>query len=382
MRVAYVSQFDPNDPTVWSGTVYNMARSLELGRMDVERVGPIEVEAPLSTRLAAAWNIRVQKSTHYQTERHPGLLKAMAKETERELADREWDLILSPGTLPLAYLRTDAPVAIWSDCTFACMHNFYPDYKNLPESTVRDGNDADRRAFERADALIFASQWAADSAVDAYGIDRAKTHIVPLGANVEPSMEREDVMAAIDARPTDECRLIFVGKRWERKRGALAVDIARILNDYGLKTTITLVGTDPPEGWPVPDFCEVVGFVDKSTPEGKAHFEALLSESHFLVVPSDAEAFGLVYAEANCYGVPAIGCRVGGVQDVVRDGVNGMTFEVDAKSSAYADWIKSCFTHRDRYTRLAQAAYKEYTNRLNWSTAGAHVREVLESISG
>jgi len=43
-----------------------------------------------------------------------------------------------------------------------------------------------------------------------------------------------------------------------------------------------------------------------------------------LVLPSDAEGFGLVLIEAMAAGVPVIGTNVPGIRDVINDGVNGL----------------------------------------------------------
>ena len=46
----------------------------------------------------------------------------------------------------------------------------------------------------------------------------------------------------IEARPNDRCRLLFVGIGWERKGGDVAVEVARLLNDRGLPTELTMLG--------------------------------------------------------------------------------------------------------------------------------------------
>jgi glycosyltransferase involved in cell wall biosynthesis len=46
-----------------------------------------------------------------------------------------------------------------------------------------------------------------------------------------------------------------------------------------------------------------------------------------VLVPSQAEAFGLVALEAQACGVPVVGFRVGGIAEIVRDGVTGLLAE-------------------------------------------------------
>ncbi len=55
--------------------------------------------------------------------------------------------------------------------------------------------------------------------------------------------------------------------------------------------------------------------------------------SVFVLTPrqinGDVEGFGMVFLEANKYGVPVVGSRTGGVTEAVLDGVNGLLVEPD-----------------------------------------------------
>ena len=49
----------------------------------------------------------------------------------------------------------------------------------------------------------------------------------------------------------------------------------------------------------------------------------LLQAANLLLLPSETESFGLVALEAMASGVPVIATRVGGLPEVVEDGVTG-----------------------------------------------------------
>ena len=56
-----------------------------------------------------------------------------------------------------------------------------------------------------------------------------------------------------------------------------------------------------------------------------AGLDAFYRNARFLVVPSRCfETFGLVAAEAMAHGIPVIASRIGGLQEVVEDGVTGL----------------------------------------------------------
>ena len=53
------------------------------------------------------------------------------------------------------------------------------------------------------------------------------------------------------------------------------------------------------------------------------HVERLIPKHHVLLMPSEMEAFGLAALEAMACGVPPVATRVGGVPELIDDGVDG-----------------------------------------------------------
>jgi glycosyltransferase involved in cell wall biosynthesis len=103
-------------------------------------------------------------------------------------------------------------------------------------------------------------------------------------------------------------------------------------------------------------------------------------EAHFLVLPTRSEAFGVVFCEASAFGVPSVASRTGGVPSAIAEGRNGRLLPPDASPDDYAAAILELFSDPDAYRRLGLSAYREYEERLNWTTSGARVRGLLETI--
>jgi glycogen(starch) synthase len=59
----------------------------------------------------------------------------------------------------------------------------------------------------------------------------------------------------------------------------------------------------------------------------------LLAAADVFAMPSRVDSFGIVYLEAWAYGVPVIGCRAGGVPDVIGDGQDGLLVEFGDQAS-------------------------------------------------
>ncbi|WP_439840028.1 glycosyltransferase [Aeromonas caviae] len=83
-----------------------------------------------------------------------------------------------------------------------------------------------------------------------------------------------------------------------------------------------------------------------------ANLDQILNDALAVVVPSIwEEPFGRVVIEANSYGVPVFARNIGGLSELVVNGVNGMLYEdefdceFEQKLIGFIDWALSC----DRY---------------------------------
>lgn len=82
---------------------------------------------------------------------------------------------------------------------------------------------------------------------------------------------------------------------------------------------------------------------------------AALDAATFLVLPSRSEGMGRVVVESLARGRPVLGARVGGIPELVEDGVNGVLID-PADTGALADAIVRLATDRALLERLAAAA--------------------------
>ena len=158
-----------------------------------------------------------------------------------------------------------------------------------------------RLPFRGAPMRHMRPHWAAEHAKQL--TDPVKIYVLPFGASVAIEHTMQDVEAWAKKKRQERqrgCNLLFLGVDWIRKGGPLAIEAAKILNGRGVPTTLTVVGCQPPVE--VPDFVRVLGFISKSTAEGRGRIKELLQESDFLILPSEAEAAGVVFCEASAFG--------------------------------------------------------------------------------
>lgn len=374
MKLAYVTTYRSSDIRKFSGLAYHIGKALSNQSITLDVIDSLS--KPLSPAFKAKQAAyRFLAGKRHLRDREPLILRSYAGQIARRLANTNSDAVFSPGTIPLSDLDCDLPIVFWTDATFAGMVDFYPEFSNLSAETVRNGNRAEQAALARCRLALYASDWGARSAIENYQVDPSKVRVVPFGANLEISPSYEDVRDAIRSRPKDRCRLLFVGTDWSRKGGDLAVEVARTLNQRGIRSELTIAGCKSP--MPQPTFVRSLGFINKAASGEAARLSQLLAESHFLIVPSRAECFGHVFCEASAFGVPSLTTNVGGIPTAVRNNLNGKTFPLDAGADDYCDYIEETLRSEARYRELALSAFNEYQTRLNWNVAGQTAKQLI-----
>jgi glycosyltransferase involved in cell wall biosynthesis len=105
--------------------------------------------------------------------------------------------------------------------------------------------------------------------------------------------------------------------------------------------------------------------------------QAAIETFDVLVLPSEAEGFGLVLIEAMAMGVPVVATDVPGIRDVVRDGVNGLLIPV-GKPDQLAGAIRQVVETDSLRQRLIQAGMHEVRRRYDWSVVLPQYRKLLK----
>jgi glycosyltransferase involved in cell wall biosynthesis len=313
--------------------------------------------------------------------RDPGVIRQYARQIARELRTKPVDVIVSNGTIPVALLDCAAPIVFWCDATFAGMVDFYPGFTNLQRESLENGDRMEQAALSRAALAIYASEWAAGTCLEHYRVDPTKIEVVPFGPNLAKERAVEEIEALIRARSLQTCRLAFSGIDWQRKGVDLALDLAGALNRAGLRTELAIIGCRPPQDRDLPDYVEVAGYVNTSTPAGSEAYESRLARAHFLVLPTRADCSPRVIYEANALGVPAITSRVGALPAMVRRDVNGAAFPADGGFvQAAADYILGVMRTEAAYAGLAARTVRYHKENHTWEKSARRIVGLLEKL--
>jgi glycosyltransferase involved in cell wall biosynthesis len=372
MRVAYVYDLAADDVMVQSGRPSSILR--QLGRLtELEAIFPLNhwVKYAFAPKYAF---YKMRKRT-YRADREPAVLQSMARQIERRLRGKSVDRIFAPGSHVLSCLETDVPKVLCADATFASVVDRYGEFLDCAPEYLRQGHAQEAQALAKCAAVIFPSEWAARSAIEDYGVDRTKIHIVPFGANLDVPAAAA-VEEAIEAREFNRLRVLFIGRDWQRKGGELMLEAAAIAQRNGVPFEIDIVGPSRPPA-DLPDYVRYHGLLMKSVPSDRLVLGRLMREAHILFVPSRAENFGMTFCEAAAFGIPSLSTSVGGIPTIVRPGISGWCLPIEADACDYAEILGKCYADPAEYRQLARSARAFYDANLTWDAFGERLIQIL-----
>lgn len=380
IQIAYLTSVDIKKS--WSGISYHAAQALQKHCGEVFYIGPQDSDQK-SGKQAFYKTLRslLKKiaRNYIVYDYHISVGKKFAKVASQVFAQRSFDVIVAPTSITeIAFLETDIPVVLLEDATFALLHNYYHLYTNIPKRAVRQLDAATNRALKKASLIVYSSAWAAQSAIKDYSADPQKVHVVPMGANFANLPGKEIVQ---QRKKSDRCRLLFVGVDWQRKGGQIAFETLLKLEELGIQAELIICGCIPPKTISH-ERMRVIPFLDKYDDKQRKELEQLYLTSDFLLLPTRSEAYGIVFCEANAYGLPAITTHTGGVPEVVRDGENGFALPLSAGGAEYAGLIAQIYRDDQRYFELVQSSRAAYDARLNWDVWGITMRNLITEMLG
>ena len=376
MRYGLFATGDPESLNTWSGLPPFMLGALQ------RNLGNVTPIAPMSVRTARLFYMVTNSRHRISGKWHPAHLNPVAIRLARSrlkaaVKGMQPDLVFAIAASTLVEAVPDRTKVVYvTDGTFRLLHNYYDKLSKISVSAARCADAFEQRAISRADALVYSSEWAADSAVRDYGALRSKITVVPFGANLpEPPSAPSPVK--FDGKTL---RLFLLGVEWRRKGVDIAIETASALRAKGVEAMLTIVGCTPPDGTTLPSWVENIPFLSKNVPADYRRFKQLFQESHFFILPTRAECSGVVLGEAAAYGLPVIVNDTGGVRDMVVDGETGSVLMPDADGADYAARILELTSSPDTYATMRGKSRQRFENTLNWDAWAAPVADVARSL--
>ena len=299
----------------------------------------------------------------------PLAFRRRSEAAERLLArrDGEYDLVLqlqtlfAPGTRP-------RPYAIYTDNTYTQTRRFYPQWAPLSRRADRAWLELEQTTFRNAGAVFGKSRWVCQAIVDDYGCDPAV--VVPVGGGAN------SLAATLEGKSYERRIALFVGNKYELKGVPTLLQAWELVRSRLPEALLWIVGLEPPRGvrGHLPSV-QWLGYV-----ADRQQLDSLYREASVFVLPTQFEAWGHVAVEAMGCGLPCVTTNVGGLPEIVEDGITG-TLVPPRDSAALAEALIALLDDPARAARLGRAGHDKVREQLTWRATAERMAPYLEAVA-
>ena len=123
-----------------------------------------------------------------------------------------------------------------------------------------------------------------------------------------------------------------------------AIKLTQKMNELGQKTNLFIIGAKPPKDIILPKNIKLIKFLDKN--KNNQEFNKILFNSHFHLLFSNTEAFGVVNCEASAYGLYTITHDLGGIEGAIFNNKNGFRFSKNEPIEKISKYLINIFRNK------------------------------------
>lgn len=254
----------------------------------------------------------------------------------------------------------------------------------------------ERTAVEAADAVIAVSSGMREDVLSVYpSLDPNRVHVVKNGIDTDvwypaPPERGESVLAELGVDPSRPM-VAFVG-RITRQKGVPHLIAAAHRFDPDIQLVLCAGAPDTPEiaaevSAAVQELASRrsgVFWVQEFLPIGK--IREILSAATAFICPSVYEPLGIVNLEAMACGTAVVASDVGGIPEVVAEGVTGRLVHYDAADPAgfeagLAEAVNAVVSDPEQARRFGAAGRQRCIEEFSWAHIAEQTLEIYRKVS-
>lgn len=367
MNIAITSRSKIEDIKYWSGTIKNIYNALKLNK----RIKIIKIDnLNNSIRKIHALKrevIKFTKNEKYDDAYNETVSKNFSNQIQNKINKiNKIDCILCFDASLVSYLKTDIPIILWTDLLYSHYYDHYYKNKKIVKNSLNSINKIEISTIKKAKKILLPTKWALAKAKNKYIKYSRKFYLLPFGPNFKTKIKKKNVKKIISRRSKNCLYLLTLSVDWERKGIEKLIKLKEIIKKKNIKIKLLIIGLKKKTLLKDKDI-KIIPFIDKTNINGEKKISNYLVRSHFHILFSTAEAYGISLIEANSRAVPNISFKVGGISNVIKKNINGKLFKKDEDLDVIADYIIRIYQNKKKYYKLAKSSYDYYYKNFEYS---------------
>lgn len=315
----------------------------------VTYTGPINPPVRTAAKIAASLLRRIGVPRDFSFFSEDRLRRIATEYTGLGRVDAALDFF--HGFTPWILTRPDRPYLAWSDCTFHDYVRIYHDVEGFKASDLARIEEAEATWLSGAERILFTSRWAANRALETYGLRKDMLGVVGLFG--EADLPENDAYE-------DGSHFLFVSTNFVAKGGPTVIEAFRKVRRRYPEARLTVVG-DRPNGGAVEAGVTYAGYLRKEDPGESKRFRELVGSVRSVVHPTKSDILPLILIECGYHGCPVIASRRFAIPELVSDAVNGFLLNDPSDAGALEEKMIRMITMDDYDYRRMRAASWERT---------------------
>lgn len=366
MKIRYIYDWGKTEKSLaWSGTPYSLMTSLQkfTDTIDVELHVSEEIRNQIKKRENLLDKLHNPNFRRYEIK----IVSKLLNQYLTNISDR--DVIIQYLEYMTKYVSS---TYTYQDLSVDFLYRMRIEHNSLEKYTplgawirtreVKKRKKEADKLYNKCAGIFTMSQWLAKDLIENTGVAPDKVHSVGGGCNIDVS--------SIDHSKKKGTRFLFVGKDFERKNGKLVCDAFRIFSEKHPEAELYIIG---PNTCPEIEMCPNIHFEGRKTYQELIHYYNMCD---YFVMPSKFEAYGLVFAEALCFGLPCIGANRFAMPEFIQDGQNGFLLN-DIESANELSVLMEKLYITEKISQYVMEHQGYYCEKYSWDAVAKRMLKVI-----
>ena len=354
-RMYYICQWGNDRKKAWSGTYLSLFESLE----DKFELIDLPIKQSLATIIR---NALVRRGWLVKYDFSYSALKKKGTKTIKSIQDTRF-CTFQYAELPIRndahnYMCAQYIEEVLLKDPMMKKHYFR---KNLDLKALRKRCDSQNAFFKECAGIFTMSEWLAKYIVERLGVESGRVHCVRAGVDINTKGLKPDRRGN---------KILFVGKDFDAKGGYLVVEAFKILREkYKKDAELYIIG---PSSNPLKK--NVPGISYKGFLSG-GQIVTYYSICDVFCMPSYVDAFGKVFVEALCCGLPCIGRNALSMNEIIQNGENGYLIDRD-DPEVLAERMYDLLQN-EKIKNYVEVHRLEWQKQYSWDNVASQIAEII-----
>ena len=238
----------------------------------------------------------------------------------------------------------------------------------------------ERRALSRLDAIIFVSE-GQRKRLESFGIRGRKSWVVhnAISVNSTGTTDKRKEIFEEFGIPSNATMVVSAGRLSPEKGHRFLVEAIGMLKGSINNTHFVFCGDGPcqkelgkqSKELGISEICHFVGF--------RRDIDEIFQAMDLMVLPSLTEGLPNVVLEAFACAKPVVATAVGGVPEIVEDGINGILVPKE-RPDLLADAIKDCLAIPDKRRAMGEAGYQKVKSEFTFESQTQKLETIYDEV--